>query len=691
MLPGQERADPPKNEEAPLVSRHDSLDSAKEHEEMAIKPPDIVMLLEAQTGALVSLAIATGCLLMLVGYMRSMKSGCRACREAQRYMDSVGDDSADACDDFYQHVCGRWDNATPEHSFVDYLRHHSWIRLRSALEEYPWKTRRLSWSFAMISMLYEHCQRELSVPRNLVYMTDRVAEVTGLSWETLYRSHDTAAWVDILLRMSLVYDMRVLLAVEYGRDVGCSLTLRPVAEGEKLSSQRVRELLDEATRLLRGENKFESTLLERYPNVIRMHADISASPAQSIDSSLQNAAPSEAFAMIGVGSVEDWLSSLASYTSNASNITDDCLVNVHSAKSLQFILKLFFNAHRAVMALYLYVHLLNKASEMASMAGTRAMAQLHCQREIMRPELFAARYAMSVYTLTSEEVIVGVRTTMAHVLVNILALVMPPESDDYHDEERPELLQALARTVRFHSFRSTFEERFLRLETHNVTYAAFPQNLTLYDAIFIGALRLKSGYLLYEQANCSAENPDQAELFAFDVTPPCVAAAVLVPPMFYDGAEHGRNYGSLGTAFGASLAKMLLRSSAEGSPRQKHARRILLDRVQFCHGESATSLPGEAVEELAAYALGVRAARRAFYKAVEWAGLSHEELQRQRRLFLKASCLLTCLHSHANGSGALDVGQLCNVALRHLPDFCEVFGCHVAPPARPNMVCTSLL
>ncbi|KAH7960329.1 hypothetical protein HPB49_018726 [Dermacentor silvarum] len=691
MPPGQERADSPMDEEDPLVSRRDSSDSTKKHEEMAIKPPDIVVLLEAQTGALLSLAIATGCLLMLVGYMRSIKGGCRACREAQRYMDSVGDDSADACDDFYQHVCGRWDNATPENSFVDYLRHHSWIRLRSALEQYPWKTRRLSWTFEMISTLYEHCQRELNVPRDLLYMTERVAEVTGLSWETLYRNHDVAAWIDILLRMSLVYDMRVLLAIDYGSDIGCSLTLRPIADGEKLSSQRVRELLDDATRLLRGENKFESALLDQYPNVVRMHADISTPPAQSSDSSLENAAASDAFAMLRVGSAEDWISSLARYTSNATNVADDCLVDVHSAKGLQFILELFFKAHRAVMALYLYVHLLNKASEMASMAGTRAMAQRHCQREIMRPELFAARYAMSVYTLTSEDVLVGVRTTMAQVLVNILALVMPPESDDYHAGEHPELLQALAQTIRFHSFRSTFEERFLRLETHNVTYAEFPQNLTLYDAIFIGALRLKSGYLMYEQASCSSENPDQAELFAFDVTPPCVAAAVLVPPMYYDGAEHGRNYGALGTAFGASLAKTLLRLSADGSPLQKHARRILLDRVQFCHGDAAMSLTDEAVEELAAYALGVRAARRAFYKAVEWAGLSPEELQRQRRLFLKASCLLTCLHSHAKASSALDVSQLCNVALRHLPDFCEVFGCHVAAPARPSMVCTSLL
>lgn len=656
--------------------------SATSNELADDKSVDLLFLLETQTGALVSLAIATGCVLMLAAYLRSMRGACRACREAQRYVDAVAGRSADACNDFYGHVCGRWDEAPVQGDFVDDLRHHSWLRLRSALDEYPWKTRRLSWTLRMLTQLYENCQRELNVSRSLAYMADRVAETTGLSWDALPGDTNPGAWIDVLLRLGLVYNVRTLVVVDYELGLGCNLAMRPAAASERLSIQRVEELLGEVNALLRNQTQ-QPPSPEDFSGVVRLHADISTKlSAPDNDSSLSLTA-TEATTRLAVGSPEDWLAALARYTPSAVNITADCPMDLHSAKSLQFILELFFRTHRAVMALYLYVHLLNKASELASMAGSPALATRACRLELQRPELFAAWHSMSAYTLTSEETLTSVRATMAHVFVNMLALVSPSRRDLAGDSQH----RALARAVRLRSFQNVFDDWRVSIEGHNATYAAFPQNLTLYDTTFIGALRLNSSYRVDEQGRCYTENQDQAELFALDhTTPPCVAAAVLVPPMFHEGGKRGHVYGSLGTAFGVAAAKALLRDSLNGMAGQQSARRRLLDRVRLCHGKEAQSLTTEALEELAAFALGLRAALNAFHEIAAQDEMPEKELKHQRRDLLKWSCVLTC-----NSTSALSKGQLCNMALHRLPAFYEAFRCHTGPVSRPRMVCASFL
>ncbi|KAK8774269.1 hypothetical protein V5799_011197 [Amblyomma americanum] len=83
---------------------------------------------------------------------------CPACEEAEAFLDRVSELRVSPCDDFYEHVCGRW-GAAP--SFEAALTAQGHRALREALSSYPRGFTRAYATFEKLAAYYRSCYMEL--------------------------------------------------------------------------------------------------------------------------------------------------------------------------------------------------------------------------------------------------------------------------------------------------------------------------------------------------------------------------------------------------------------------------------------------------------------------------------------------------------------------------------------------------
>ncbi|KAK8774253.1 hypothetical protein V5799_011212 [Amblyomma americanum] len=133
-----------------------------------------------------------------------------ACRQVAAYLESVVDPSVSPCDDFYRHVCGRWQRTSPPlRSFMAEVAHNFSETRHAALV----RERQEGAVERAASLLYRSCLDFYGRPADLVAAARSLFKELDISPQSWMKETTPEAFFADILRLSFVYRFNSLFKI----------------------------------------------------------------------------------------------------------------------------------------------------------------------------------------------------------------------------------------------------------------------------------------------------------------------------------------------------------------------------------------------------------------------------------------------------------------------------------------------
>ncbi|CAN7994118.1 unnamed protein product [Ixodes hexagonus] len=505
-------------------------------------------------------------------------------------------------------------------------------------------------------------------------MADKISELTGLSWSVLSRSRDVAGWIHQLAGMSVKHSVTLIFSVTYN-EPSRRLVIRPVRRNRALGQYQLKHLLKEAKTVLISYNISD----DMYDRVLHLHTKVLEALNAKVERINFPGDCAQAFSQLGQGSPDAWADALNADSLVHFNVTATTTVILRDVTTLRSLLDAFFAEVDAVRGLYLYVHLLRRASSLASRSGIPGLADKICLKEMDRPSLSPAYHAFSVHALADGEVRKKIRLLFSRIFLETLTVVAGLKT--LREDVRAEFI----RSWRTLSLNTIFDADCLSPRELETLYEGFPRKLTFYNSTSFDSIGRteKFGAII---CDFSRKQP------IYFGTRFCLSPAVLVPPMFYPGASVAINYGSLGFIFGLEIVRALMKIMRAGSWEQQKVVEAIRSAAQRCHSGSPLY-----IEDASAVTLGLRAAFSVFTAQLREPLMEKAidgDEQGQWKTFFRRACLLTCRRSAYEASRMLikfSAREACNLAIMNMPEFYRAFGCKFNVTKNPKGICNAFL
>ncbi|KAK8764043.1 hypothetical protein V5799_033346 [Amblyomma americanum] len=167
-------------------------------------------------------------------------------QEAETFLDRVSKPRVSPCDDFYEHVCGRWGSAP---SFEAALTAEGHRALRDALSSYPRGFKKAYETFEKLAAYYRSCYMDMESRHDIAYFVERFSETTGLRWDTLIAKRSPHELVDVLVAMSARFAISVVIRV-VTLELKYRFVVSPLEDDKLISPSRLTTLLEKVVVLV---------------------------------------------------------------------------------------------------------------------------------------------------------------------------------------------------------------------------------------------------------------------------------------------------------------------------------------------------------------------------------------------------------------------------------------------------------
>lgn len=526
----------------------------------------------------------------------------------------------------------------------------------------------------MLASYYQSCYRDLEKRHDIHYFVSRFVETTGLSWEVFVAKEDNRELVDVLIAMTARFDVSPLFKL-VTLDMRHSFAIAPLNRSELLTQIQMTKILATAVRSLgRGVGKE----VAKRAALVHRELLVEFGKNDSTDANLLGRA-ADILPELGVGSAESWIDAVERHTRESLNATLESPVKLESPKLLRSLLQVLFSADTSARSLYLYAHGVHAVMWVfelnSNVNGDTDVAGKACLHRLDVKELSAVRRAFLVSTLASEHTVSAVKDMLSQVTLQVIKQV----SISRRLKANTRIL--LSRSLRPYSYKTVFSGPYANLSRLEEAYKTFPRKMNLYQDNLWHARFVEPGELLDECLGKAVLADFHNEM--------CLSPFVLLPPMYYPGADRFFNYASLGFVMASRIVHAFLASTTRTKEENDAVSSLLISAAHCQNISKDIEHEGEVIDATS-FVLGLRSALEAYRV---WASSSSIAVDRPElyRTFFRRACLTVCSSSSSlqpYGSERFVSRAACNVAVRSMPEFYVAFHCQIGGQMSRNGICT---